>query len=224
MNCKGLIIALGRWSQAYQPLTVKRNHKDKVHDIPRVSFTIDMMVSSGIKKILIGATPENLIRHREAVRQNTNLAADVSYLVLDEDAGISRSILAASEFAAQSNLLIANAGVYCEGQGFSSRLTTELHRSKGVTAFRARGCLSLEGESVPDLLVLDSRVRGHLRKQGAENLTEITALRKFCAISFRYSECDFGDDCHFVDLIDCTEVEESLVANAETKMRSIKAG
>ncbi len=214
MNCKGLILALGRWSQTYQPITVTGSHIERVADIPRVSFTIDMMVSAGIKKILIGATPENLIRHREAVRQNTKLEVNLSYLVLDVGDGITQSILAASEFAAQSNLLVANAGVYCEGQSLSSRLATVLHRSKGVTAFRMSGRLSLDGEFVPDMLLLDSRVRGYLRKDGAENLTEISALRRHCAINFRYSECDFEDGNHFVDLVGCSEVDESFVGNA----------
>lgn len=224
MNCKGLIFALGRWSQTCLPVTVTGTHTERVDDIPRVSFTIEMMVAAGIKKILIGATPENLIRHREVVRQNTKWEADLSYLVLNEDAGISLSLLAASEFAAQSNLLVADAGTYCEGQNLSSRLTTVLHRSKGVTAFRMRGRLSMDGESVPRMLVLDSRVRGNLRKEGAEQLTGISALRKYCAINFRYSECDFEDSCHFVDLIDCSEVEESIVANAVPRIQSMQSG
>ncbi len=224
MNCKGLIFALGRWSQAYLPITVTGNHTETLDDIPRVSFTIEMMVSAGIKKILIGATPENLVRHREVVRQNNKLEADLSYLVLDENAGIARGILAASEFAAQSNLLITNAGVYCEGQCLSSRLATALHRSKGATAFRMRGCLSMDGEYIPRMLVLDSRVRGNLRKESAEQLTEIPTLRKFCAINFRYSECDFEGGCHFVDLTDSSEVEESFVANAVPRIRSMQSG
>ncbi len=219
MNCKGLIYALGRWSQAYLPLTVTGSYTERVDDIPRVCFTIEMMAAAGIKKILIAATPENLIRHREVVRQFTNLEADLSYLVLDEDAGISRSIVAASEFAAQSNLLIANAGIYCEGEGLSSRLATAVLRSKGVTAFRMRGSLCMEGEFLPHILVLDSRVRGNLREEDPEQLNEVPALRKYCSINFRYSECDFGDGCYFVDLIDCSEVEESFVAYAVPRIR-----
>ncbi|MDE0310347.1 MAG: hypothetical protein OXI60_11060 [Acidiferrobacterales bacterium] len=219
MDCKGLIFALGRQSQASLPITVTGNRTESADDIPRVCFTIEVMASAGIRKILIGATPENLIRHREAVRQYADLKAELSYLVLDEDAGVSRGLLSASEFASRSSLMIADAGLYCEGRGLSSRLATVLHHCKGVTAFRMRGCLSMEGELVPRMLVLDARVRDKLRAQDADQLTEISALRKFCAINFGYTECDFEDSSHFVDLNDCSEVDESIVANALAEIR-----
>ena len=159
------------------------------------------MAAAGVQKVLIGATPENLVRYRDVVHRSTELEADVSYLLLDGSEGITRSILAAGEFAAQSNLVVVSAGLYCGGGDVAPRLHTALDRSKGVTAFRMEGRLSSRNHFLPEILVLDARVRNHLRNSNAEHLADITELRKFCAINFRYSECDLSDTWHFVDLV-----------------------
>ena len=184
-------------------------------DKPLVCFTIEMMAAAGIKKVLIGATPENVVRYRDVVLQSTELEVDVSYLLLDGSEGIARSILAAGEFAAQSNLVVASAGLYCGGADLIPRLHAALGRSKGVTAFRMQGRLSSINRFLPEILVLDARVRNHLRNSNAEHLADITELRKFCAINFSYSECDLGDSCHFVDLVGSVDQDGTITGNAD---------
>lgn len=200
LNCRAFIFALSQWSNAYRPLPLIGSEKAAVADKPRVCLTIEWMVAVGIRKILIGATPDDLVRYRKVVHQSSEPEADISYLLLDDSMDISRSILASAEFAAQSNLVVAGAGLHCQGAGLVPRLQSELSRSKGTAAFRMRGRLSAKGRVFPDMLVLDARVRNNLRKMITEQLTDFTELRKFCARNFRYSELDLGDSCEFCDL------------------------
>ena len=223
MSCRGLIIATGPWSLACQPVTVACDRAESTIQIPRVCFTIDMLVTAGITKILLGTTPQNLESFRSILLGFKDSGVEISYLLL-RDEGVCEALAGGHEFAAQSNFAVAPAGFYCEGTtGDPSRLRTVLAHSRGVTAFRMLGCLSSEGQTIPELLVVDARTRTRLQTMDTRAVTDFRELRRFCALHFRYSEVDLRDSHRFVSLAQCQAIDKAF-PDSEVLARLASAG
>ena len=165
MNAKGFIFALGKWSDSHLPPAKTFSLTGALSGCPRIRFPLGMMVSAGIGKILIGSAPDNIAQVREIIQDGSGFGAEVSYLLLDEDCGIDQAVLEASEFVAQSTLLIAGAGVCCIGTEFSTKLNSELKHCKGATGFRIRNGLADEKEVKLELLALDARAQKRIRRE-----------------------------------------------------------
>ena len=207
MNCKGLISALGRQSQAYLAPPNALSHSGSGTNNPAICSTIEMMAAVGIEKSLISLTPQTAFHYRQLANRLDNSDIDISYLLLDDDSGICRSILAASEFAAQSNLFFVSAGLHCIGQDAAGQLIHGVNRSTGVTAFRMRSQSSGERSSIPEMLVIDRPMRDRLREAGLDQLSEFTTLRQYCETNLNYSEVVLDSTCQIVNLMELSEAD-----------------
>ena len=207
MNCKGLISALGRQSQAYLDPPNALSHSGSGTNNPAICPTIEMMSAMGIEKSLISLTTQTALLYRQLASRLDNTDLDISYLLLDDNSGICRSILAANEFAAQSNLFFASAGLHCIGQEVARQLNQAVSRSTGVTAFRMRSQSSDESLSIPEMLVIDRPMRDQLRGADFDLLSEFAALRQYCETNLSYSEVEFDSACLYVDMMNFSEAE-----------------
>ena len=218
MNAKGFIFALGKWSDSHLPLAKTFSLTGALSGCPRIQFPLGMMVSAGIGKILIGSTPENVARVREIIQDGSGFGAEVSYLLLDEDSGIDQAILEASEFIAQSTVLITGAGLCCIGTEFSTKLNSELKHCKGATGFRIRNSLADENQVKLEILALDVRAQKRIRQEiGNRILTarEIEDLQSYCAATLRYSEVDVGQNIAYLNSVDGTSINMSVLDNTD---------
>ena len=185
---------------------------------PRIRFPLGMMVSAGIGKILIGSAPENVAQVREIIQDGSGIGAEVSYLLLDEDCGIDQAVLEASEFVAQSTVLITGAGLCCIGTEFSTKLNSELKHCKGATGFRIRNGLADEKQVKLELLALDVRAQKRIRQEigkGMLTAREIKDLQSYCATTLRYSEVDVGHDIAYLNSIDGTSINVNVLNSAD---------
>ena len=185
---------------------------------PRIRFPLGMMVSAGIGKILIGSAPENIAQVREIIQDGSGFGAEVSYLLLDEDCGIDQAVLEASEFIAQSTVLITGAGLCCIGTEFSTRLNSELKHCKGATGFRIRNSL-VDGNQVKlEMLALDVRAQKRIRQEvgnGMLTAREIEDLQSYCVATLRYSEVDVGQNIAYLNSIDGTSINVNVLNSAD---------
>ena len=185
---------------------------------PRIRFPLGMMVSAGIGKILIGSAPENIAQVREIIQDGSGFGAEVSYLLLDEDCGIDQAVLEASEFIAQSTVLITGAGLCCIGTEFSTRLNSELKHCKGATGFRIRNSLVDGNQAKLEMLALDVRAQKRIRQEvgnGVLTAREIEDLQSYCAATLRYSEVDVGQNIAYLNSIDGTSINVNVLNSAD---------
>ena len=176
------------------------------------------MVSAGIGKILIGSAPDNVVQVREIIQDGSGIGAEVSYLLLDEDCGIDQAVLEASEFVAQSTLLITGAGLCCIGTEFSTRLNIELKHCKGATGFRIRNSLVDGNQAKLEMLALDVRAQKRIRQEvgnGVLTAREIEDLQSYCAATLRYSEVDVGQNIAYLNSIDGTSINVNVLNSAD---------
>ncbi len=185
---------------------------------PRIRFPLGMMVSAGIGKILIGSAPENVAQVREIIQDGSGIGAEVSYLLLDEDCGIDQAVLEASEFVAQSTVLITGAGLCCIGTEFSTRLNSELKHCKGATGFRIRNSLVDGNQAKLEMLALDVRAQKRIRQEvgnGVLTAREIEDLQSYCTATLRYSEVDVGQNIAYLNSIDGTSINVNILNSAD---------
>ena len=185
---------------------------------PRIRYSLGMMVSAGIGKILIGSAPDNVAQVREIIQDGSGFGAEVSYLLLDEDCGIDQAVLEASEFVAQSTVLIAGAGLCCIGTEFFTKLNSELKHCKGATGFRIRNSL-VDGNQVKlEMLALDVRAQKRIRQEvgnGMLTAREIEDLQSYCVATLRYSEVDVGQNIAYLNSIDGTSINVNVLNSAD---------
>ena len=218
MNVKGFIFALGKWADSHLPLAKSFNLTGALIECPRIRFPLEMMVSAGIGKILIGSAPDNVAQVRKIIQDGSRFGAEVSYLLLDEDCGIDQAVLEASEFVAQSTLLITGAGLCCIGAEFSTKLNSELKNCKGATGFRIRNGLAGEKQVKLELLALDVRAQKRIRQEignGMLTAREIEDLQSYCAATLRYSEVDVGQNIAYLNSVDGTSINISVLDSTD---------
>lgn len=206
MNTKGLIFSLGRWSRAFEPLS-----NQEFAAIPPILYSLQFLISQGISKILICATPH------DAAEIHSMLAdllwdAEISYLLAEKDSNVTDAIELAAEFFEQSAMLLMGAGVYCSARGLSDRLKSNFKGRRGATAFRLRSGMTGEDWMIPEMLLLDVRTRNMLASVQAGSIEE---LRKRCLTSVKYAEVQLPDRCFYLDLVDGVSVRMSALSDGD---------
>lgn len=169
------------------------------------------MISEGIRKILICATPH------DAAEIHTILAdqlwdAEISYLLAEEDTNVTKAIVLATEFFEQSVMLLMGAGVYCTGRELSDILKSNLKGRRGVTAFRLRSGMTGEDWMIPEMLLLDVRTRKLLADVQAGNIED---LRKRCLTNVKYFEVHLPEHCFYLNVVDGVSVRGSAQSDRE---------
>ncbi len=211
---KGLISALGKWSNAHTSIQVVDSATEVLACIPRIRYPLAMMTDAGICKIIVACTPSNAVELYRLLRDGSDFGAQLSYVLVDDTTSIAQALVAVEEFRGQSGLLVAGGGVCCVA-GELRPATSNVAR--GVVSMRMRRADS-HGISIgiPELLFFDSRSLNKLANLNEINcLTqEIKDLRILAASYLNYSEVNLSTSCSYIELVDGAEFDRSALTDA----------
>ena len=196
---KGFIFALGACIELHEVLDTESEPLSEVSSVPVVQLTLNMLLSFGIRTIMLAASPDHLVEYQQALGDGKQFGAKISYSLTDEGINAVQALVEVNEFVARSRLVVAKAGVFMAGEGFDEVFKGALTTNKGATSFRFK-CADASMDSVmPELIVLDKHSNQYAESAVAEYGSKATLRELRQSISdqgqLNVVECDDDSLC-----------------------------
>ena len=187
-KAKGLIHTVGDRSSLHLPLPIYLEENPALSYTPKIYFSIRILASFGIKKILVAGTAQTIASLQEALRNYDGFETDISYLLVTDNCSIVKTICAANEYVAQSPLVIIRP-LICSREAISD-IRYLLQKCSGVTVFRFSQDGGHTDEFIPSMFRID--VQSRFKIQDAVRQMELVgnfkSLKKFCMENEIYQE------------------------------------
>lgn len=132
---KGIILAGGRGSRLF-PITISTSKQLlPIYDKPMIYYPLSVLMTAGIKDILIIVNPNDLKNYENLLGDGSQLGISISYKVQPSPDGIAQSFILGETFIGSSNVCLILGDNIFFGENFSNHLERSINRSKGATIF-----------------------------------------------------------------------------------------
>jgi glucose-1-phosphate thymidylyltransferase len=103
---KGVILAGGTGSRLYPLTKVTNKHLLPVYDKPMIYYPLELLISCGIKEIMLITGPENAGDFAELLGDGSEFGLSIIYRVQQKALGIAHGIGLAEGFAHEGNIMV----------------------------------------------------------------------------------------------------------------------
>ncbi len=154
---KGFIYAPGPCVTTHEVFRDCPKLVEKVKDVPVANYSVSLLLAAGVQSIMVASTASCLAGYQEAFKDGGEFQANISYLLICDNAGAASALAGANEFIARSNLIMATSGACLLGLNCSNTLRKAMRENKGATNFPVCNGLTGNENNVSELLLLDRR-------------------------------------------------------------------
>ena len=135
---KGIILAGGSGTRLYPLTTVTSKQLLPIYDKPMIYYPMSVLMSAGIRDILIISTPQDTPRFETLLQDGHQFGVNLSYAVQPSPDGLAQAFIIGEEFIGDDCVTMILGDNIFAGQGLGKRLKQAVENAesgKGATVF-----------------------------------------------------------------------------------------
>ena len=135
---KGIVLAGGSGTRLYPLTMVTSKQLLPVYDKPMIYYPLSVLMSAGIREILIISTPQDLPRFRDLLGDGSRFGIKLSYAQQPSPDGLAQAFLIGADFIGNDTVAMVLGDNIFAGHGLKQRMKTAVanaENGKGATIF-----------------------------------------------------------------------------------------
>ncbi len=135
---KGIILAGGSGTRLYPLTKVTSKQLLPVYDKPMIYYPMSVLMSAGIREILIISTPQDITRFEDLLGDGSQFGVKLSYAVQESPDGLAQAFIIGEEFIGDDTVAMVLGDNIFAGHGLKKRLLAAVKNAecgKGATIF-----------------------------------------------------------------------------------------
>ena len=132
---KGIILAGGSGTRLYPLTKVTSKQLLPVYDKPMIYYPLAVLMTAGIRDILIISTPTDTPRFEDLLGDGSELGINLSYKVQQAPNGLAEAFIIGDEFIGDDKVCMILGDNIFFGNGFDLKLKEALAKDNGATVF-----------------------------------------------------------------------------------------
>lgn len=132
---KGIVLAGGSGTRLYPLTKVTSKQLLPIYDKPMIYYPLSVLMSAGIRDILIISTPDDTPRFEALLGDGHQFGIHLSYKVQPRPDGLAQAFILGEEFIGKDSVAMILGDNIFQGQGLKKRLRAAVEKENGATVF-----------------------------------------------------------------------------------------